>query len=124
MQADDENRIYVVCSKYVSEGALRSTFALHGEVNEVKLLRDGRGNSRGCAFVTFRDRAGAECAVQACNGTELRGRALKVGRHNTPPGSCAVVLAPPYSGASGDDGRPSPRHHKSNQPCAHLILSA
>jgi len=78
MQADDENRIYVVCSKYVSEGALRSTFALHGEVNEVKLLRDGRGNSRGCAFVTFRDRAGAECAVQACNGTELRGRALKV----------------------------------------------
>ena len=36
------------------------------------------GNSRGCAFVTFRERSSAELAVQRCHGVDLKGRVLKV----------------------------------------------
>jgi RNA recognition motif-containing protein len=36
------------------------------------------GNSRGCAFVTFRERTSAELAVQRCHGVDLKGRVLKV----------------------------------------------
>ena len=87
LESEEEGwRIYVVCSKYVQEMQLRSFFETHGaeepnataEVIHTKVLRDNRGNSRGCAFVTFRERPCAERAVARCNGMDLKGRVLKV----------------------------------------------
>ena len=71
-------RIYVVCSKFVDSTGLRVAFEVFGEVMELKLLRDVHGKSRGCAFVTFADRACAEAAVRQCNGQQLAGRVMKV----------------------------------------------
>ena len=72
------HRIYVVCSKFVTEQSLCSRFEVFGAVAELKLLRDAQGNSRGCAFVPFRSRACAEAAVKQGNGQQLAGRPIKV----------------------------------------------
>ena len=78
--ADDAEgvRIYIVCSKFVDNAGLGAVFEAFGEVLDIKLLRDSGGNSRGCAFVTFRDRASAEAAVQKCNGKLLMKKTMKV----------------------------------------------
>ena len=58
------------------------------------------GNSRGCAFITFRHRAEAELAVARCNGMQLAGRAMKVmmAERRRPPaamvGTAPAALSP------------------------------
>ena len=78
LAAPEGTRVYVVCSKFTDVASLRSVFEQQGEVEEVKLLRDNDGNSRGCAFITFQERAAAEAAVMKCNGMQLTGRTMKV----------------------------------------------
>ena len=58
---------------------LRDAFAAHGEVVDVHLVADrATGQSRGFGFVTMGTREQAEGAMQAMNGADLDGRALKV----------------------------------------------
>ncbi len=62
-----------------SEDSLRTTFAEHGEVEEVAVITDrDTGRPRGFAFVTMRDENAARTAIDALNGKELDGRALNV----------------------------------------------
>lgn len=62
-----------------TENDLQDLFDQHGTVNEVALMTDRMtGKSRGFAFVTMNDKAQAEAAIAATNGTDLNGRALNV----------------------------------------------
>jgi len=61
-----------------SEDDLRSIFAQYGEVISVKFINDREtGRFRGFGFVEM-DEAAAKEAVNALNGKEVGGRALKV----------------------------------------------
>ena len=62
-----------------TENDLQDLFEQHGQVGEVSLMMDRMtGKSRGFAFVTMNDKAQAEAAMAALNGTELAGRALNI----------------------------------------------
>merc|ERR1719458_1115935 len=68
--ADTENRnerklfIGMVCKK-MGEEDIRQMFDKFGPVEEVTVLRDDQGVSRGCAFVTFASRQIAMVAIKA-----------------------------------------------------------
>jgi cold-inducible RNA-binding protein len=67
-----------------SEDALRTLFAQHGTVESVKLISDREtGRPRGFGFVEMSN-ADASRAMQALNGKELDGRALKVNEAQEP----------------------------------------
>jgi RNA recognition motif-containing protein len=61
-----------------TEDAVRTLFAPHGSVDKVSVINDrDTGRPRGFAFVEMSD-ADASRAMQALNGTDFEGRALKV----------------------------------------------
>ncbi len=63
----------------VIENDLQELFSQQGPVTEVNLMQDRTtGKSRGFAFVTMATKEGAEAAIQALNGKDLKGRALTV----------------------------------------------
>lgn len=58
---------------------LEELFAQSGQVSSVSLMTDrDTGQSRGFAFVEMSSEAEAQAAIQALDGKELDGRALKV----------------------------------------------
>ena len=57
-------------SKTASEDDLRALFAPYGAVEEVTILRNADGLSRGCAFVKFKTRAEAQAAISALNNSQ------------------------------------------------------
>ncbi len=64
---------------HTTEDTLQRTFAEFGEVAEVKLILDREtGRSRGFAFVQMATPEDARKAMDAMNGTDLEGRALRV----------------------------------------------
>ena len=61
-----------------TEESIRALFSKHGTVEKVSLINDrDTGRPRGFGFVEMSN-ADAARAMQAINGTELGGRALKV----------------------------------------------
>ena len=70
-------RIYVGNLPYkCTEEELKNLFGQHGAVNSVKLISDREtGRSRGFAFV---DMENGQAAIDAINGKDFGGRALKV----------------------------------------------
>ncbi len=59
--------------------ALLELFKQHGEVEEATVVTDrDTGQSRGFGFVTMSDGGEANKAMEAINGQEMDGRALKV----------------------------------------------
>ena len=59
--------------------ALLELFKQHGEVDEATVVTDrDTGQSRGFGFVTMSDGGEANKAMEAINGQEIDGRALKV----------------------------------------------
>ena len=72
-------RIYVGNLSYNStDQDVREAFEQHGTVNGVDVLLDREtGRSRGFGFVEMDD-ADADKAIEALNGFELDGRALRV----------------------------------------------
>lgn len=61
-----------------TEDSLRTLFAAHGTVESAKLISDrDTGRPRGFGFVEMSN-ADASRAMQALNGKEFEGRALKV----------------------------------------------
>ena len=61
-----------------SEQELQDLFSQHGEVSSVNLIIDREtGRSRGFAFVEMPEEQ-ANAAIEALNGTDLGGRALRV----------------------------------------------
>lgn len=72
--------IYVGNLSYeVTESDLEETFAAFGQVETVKIIKDMATNkSKGFGFVEMPDKDSAQQAIDALNGKELKGRALKV----------------------------------------------
>jgi RNA recognition motif-containing protein len=59
-----------------TEEGVRALFAAHGNVEKVSLISDrDTGRPRGFGFVEM---SNAEAAIQALNGKEFEGRALRV----------------------------------------------
>ena len=74
------NRLYVGNLHFhTTETTLTAEFARCGEVEQVKLILDREtGRSRGFAFVTMVDGAGAQKAIAEMNGAMIDGRPLRV----------------------------------------------
>lgn len=72
--------IYVGNLSYdTTEADLRTAFSAHGEVESVRLITDrDSGRSKGFGFVEMPDEGAARAAIDALNGTEMQGRAIKV----------------------------------------------
>jgi RNA recognition motif-containing protein len=73
-------KIYVGNLSYnCTENDLRELFEAHGQVDSTAIVKDrATGRSRGFGFVEMADRAQAEAAIEALNGTEHQGRRLNV----------------------------------------------
>ena len=86
----------------VTQQMLETAFAAHGRVDSVALVTNrDTGESRGFAFVEMSSNAEASTAINALNGTDLGGRALKVNEakpQTRKPGGGG-------RGGSGDRGR-------------------
>lgn len=66
-------------SRDVTEDELRGAFEAHGEVASANIITDKfTGQSRGFGFVEMPKDDEAQAAIDALNGTELKGRALNV----------------------------------------------
>ena len=62
-----------------SEQELADSFGEHGAVEKASIIVDrDSGRSKGFGFVTMNDNDEANSAIDALNGTDLDGRALKV----------------------------------------------
>ena len=73
-----------------SEQELSDTFGEYGTVEKATIIVDrDSGRSRGFGFVTMNDNEEGNAAIEALNGTDLGGRALKVNearpREERPP---------------------------------------
>jgi RNA recognition motif-containing protein len=71
-------------SQQTSEDDLTAAFAAFGEVQLVRIVRDGAtSESKGFGFVTMEDDAHAQAAIDGLNGKELDGKAIKVEKGKT-----------------------------------------
>jgi RNA recognition motif-containing protein len=72
--------IYVGNLAYsVTEDELRQAFSQFGDVTRANVITDKySGQSKGFGFVEMSDKAAAEEAISALNGTDLNGRSIKV----------------------------------------------
>ena len=62
-----------------SEQEIADAFAEHGTVEKATIIIDrDSGRSKGFGFVTMNDNDEANAAIEALNGYELGGRALKI----------------------------------------------
>src|SRR3979490_144314 len=73
-------KLFVVNLSFnTTQEQLQDLFAAHGNVVEVDVIMDKfSGRPRGFAFVTMESKEAADAAVQALNGKEIAGRALRV----------------------------------------------
>ncbi len=69
----------------LSEEELEKVFAEYGEVTSVKIIRDKyTDQSKGFGFVEMSDDAAAQKAIDELNGTEVKGRELRVNQARPP----------------------------------------
>lgn len=73
-------QIYVGNVSYgTSEDSLKGLFSEFGEVKSVKLITDREtGRAKGFGFVTMDNNAEANKAIEALNGKDVDGRALRI----------------------------------------------
>lgn len=76
--------IYVGNLSYeVTDEDLSKAFADFGEVVSAKVIKDGySGRSKGFGFVEMSNNTEAEAAINGLNGSEIKGRAVKVNQAN------------------------------------------
>ena len=79
-------KMYVGNLSYsVDSGTLTAWFSAHGTVESANIISDRETNqSRGYGFVEMSSEEEAKAAIEALNGTEKDGRALKVSEANPP----------------------------------------
>lgn len=74
------SKLYVGNLSYsISNEEVEELFAGHGEVKQVNIIE-----GKGFGFVEMSNQAEAEAAKQALNGTDFKGRALKVDEARPP----------------------------------------
>ena len=63
----------------VTEEDLKDAFSEFGELTSVNIIKDKySGQSKGFGFVQMPDNSDADKAIKALNGSQLKGRAIKV----------------------------------------------
>ena len=79
---------------------LRTAFSAHGQVDSARVISDKyTGKSRGFGFVEMASDSEAQAAIAALNGTELKGREIKVNEARP------KTQSRPREGGGGDRGR-------------------
>ena len=69
----------------LTEEELEEVFAKFGEVTSVKIIRDKyTDQSKGFGFIEMADDAEAQKAIDELNGTEVKGRELRVNQARPP----------------------------------------
>ncbi len=69
----------------LSEEELEKVFAEYGEVTSVKIIRDKyTDQSKGFGFVEMAEDEAAQKAINELNGTEVKGRELRVNQARPP----------------------------------------
>jgi RNA recognition motif-containing protein len=69
----------------ITEEELEEVFAKYGEVTSVKIIRDKyTDQSKGFGFIEMADDAEAQKAIDELNGTEVKGRELRVNQARPP----------------------------------------
>ena len=78
--------IYVGNLNYnLSEDELEKVFSSYGEVASVKIIRDKyTDQSKGFGFIDMANDADAQKAIDELNGTEVKGRELRVNQARPP----------------------------------------
>jgi RNA recognition motif-containing protein len=78
--------IYVGNLNYnLSEDELEKVFSTYGEVTSVKIIRDKyTDQSKGFGFIEMTNDADAQKAIDELNGTEVKGRELRVNQARPP----------------------------------------
>jgi len=73
-------KVYVGNLEYaVDNAALEGLFAAHGTVESVNIIQDREtGRSKGFGFVEMGSDSEAQAAIEALNGHDFKGRALRV----------------------------------------------
>ncbi|KAG7380008.1 CUGBP Elav-like member 1 [Phytophthora pseudosyringae] len=68
--ASQEHKLFIgMIPKTADEAAIREVFELFGSIEEVYILRHpATGQSKGCAFLKFKDRTSALAAIEQVNG--------------------------------------------------------
>jgi RNA recognition motif-containing protein len=80
----------------VTEDDLKAAFSEFGEVESVNIITDRQsGQSKGFAFVEMPDNSEADKAIKALNGSELKGRGIKVNQAK-PRGERSQMRRPRY----------------------------
>lgn len=74
------NKLYVGNLSYeVNNATLNRCFSSHGTVESAQVVMDREtGRSKGFGFVEMSTAAEARAAIEALDGTQLEGRAIKV----------------------------------------------
>jgi RNA recognition motif-containing protein len=71
----------------VSDDDLKQAFAVHGQVAAASVIKDrDTGQSRGFGFVEMPNAEEAKAAIAALNGTDLKGKAVRVSEAHGPAG--------------------------------------
>ncbi|MBN2020743.1 MAG: RNA-binding protein [Sedimentisphaerales bacterium] len=66
-------------AREVTEDDLKQAFEAHGQVTSVNIIKDKfSGEPRGFGFVEMPGKAEATAAMEALNGTDLKGRSIVV----------------------------------------------
>ena len=69
----------------LTEEELEKVFAEYGEVTSVKIIRDKyTDQSKGFGFIEMADDSAAQKAIDELNGTEVKGRELRVNQARPP----------------------------------------
>ena len=76
----------------IEEIELAKLFAPHGDISTIKIVRDKKTKlCKGYAFIEMNDRAGAEAAAEALNGTMQDGKQLTVKINEEPAGDSSLL---------------------------------
>jgi len=76
----------------IEEIELAKLFAPHGDISTIKIVRDKKTKlCKGYAFIEMNDRAGAEAAAEALNGTMLDGKELTVNINEEPAANSSFL---------------------------------
>ena len=72
MLPEELRKVFVgMLSKTASEEDVKAMFEPYGTVEEVTVLRDREGLSRGCAFIKFSNRQQAQAAINKMHGSQI-----------------------------------------------------
>lgn len=72
-QADDPplSRLFIVCSKNNTDDDFQNAFDKFGNIEDIRILKDRDGVSKGVAYIKFSKTSEAALACEAMNGQNI-----------------------------------------------------